>query len=98
MRLVLVEPGTPIPPPRRRSCCCRARRPRSDDLDFLRAAGGWDVDIAAHVRRGGRVLGLCGGFQMLGRTIADPDGIEGPAGRVVDGLGLLESRDAAPRG
>lgn len=58
------------------------------DLAALRAAG-FDVDIAAHRRRGGFVLGLCGGFQMLGRTIDDPDGVEGPAGRV-DGLGLLE--------
>jgi hypothetical protein len=46
------------------------------DLAALRAAG-WDVDLAAHVRRGGRVLGLCGGYQMLGTAIADPDGIEG---------------------
>jgi adenosylcobyric acid synthase len=58
------------------------------DLDALRAAG-WDIDIAAHVRAGGRVLGLCGGYQMLGRRIADPEGIEGPA-RAVDGLGLLD--------
>jgi adenosylcobyric acid synthase len=58
------------------------------DLAFLRAQG-WDIDIAAHVRRGGRVLGLCGGFQMLGRTIADPHGLEGPAG-AVPGLGLLD--------
>jgi adenosylcobyric acid synthase len=58
------------------------------DLGFLRAQG-WDVDIAAHVRRGGRVLGLCGGYQMLGRVVRDPDGIEGPAGEA-DGLGLLD--------
>jgi adenosylcobyric acid synthase len=57
------------------------------DLGFLRAQG-WDVDIAAHVRRGGRVLGICGGYQMLGRTVADPGGIEGEAGTVA-GLGLL---------
>jgi adenosylcobyric acid synthase len=57
------------------------------DLAVLRAEG-WDVDITAHARRGGRVLGLCGGYQMLGRSIADPDGIEGPPG-VVAGLGLL---------
>ena len=49
-----------------------------------------DIDIAAHRRRGGIVLGLCGGYQMLGRSIADPDGIEGPAGRRSHGLGLLE--------
>jgi adenosylcobyric acid synthase len=58
------------------------------DLAALRAAG-FDIDIAAHARRGGFVLGLCGGYQMLGRRIADPDGIEGPAG-VAAGLGLLD--------
>jgi adenosylcobyric acid synthase len=58
------------------------------DLAALRAEG-WDVDIAAHVRRGGYVLGLCGGYQMLGRTVADPHGIEGARG-TVQGLGLLD--------
>ena len=58
------------------------------DLAFLRAQG-WDIDIAAHVRRGGRVLGVCGGFQMLGRRIADPNGVEGPPGEAA-GLGLLD--------
>jgi adenosylcobyric acid synthase len=58
------------------------------DLAALRAAG-FDIDIAAHRRRGGMVLGLCGGYQMLGRTIADPDGIEGPPA-TVDGLGLID--------
>jgi adenosylcobyric acid synthase len=58
------------------------------DLAFLRAQG-WDVDIAAHVRRGGRVLGVCGGYQMLGRMISDPDGVEGVAGSA-PGLGLLD--------
>jgi len=57
------------------------------DLAVLRAAG-FDIDIRAHLRRGGTVLGLCGGYQMLGRTIADPDGLEGPPGSV-PGLGLL---------
>ena len=58
------------------------------DLAALRAEG-WDIDIRAHVRRGGRVLGICGGYQMLGRTISDPDGLEG-APATVEGLGLLE--------
>ena len=58
------------------------------DLAAFREAG-FDIDLKAHVRRGGRVLGLCGGYQMLGRSIADPDGIEGPAGTVA-GLGLLD--------
>jgi adenosylcobyric acid synthase len=57
-------------------------------LHALREAG-FDIDIAAHVRRGGTVIGLCGGYQMLGRSVADPDGIEGPAG-TVPGLGLLD--------
>lgn len=58
------------------------------DLAFLRAQG-WDHDIIAHVRAGGRVLGICGGYQMLGRTIADPNGVDGVAG-AADGLGLLD--------
>jgi adenosylcobyric acid synthase len=58
------------------------------DLAFLRAQG-WDIDLLAHVRRGGRVLGICGGYQMLGRVVRDPEGIEGPAGET-EGLGLLD--------
>jgi adenosylcobyric acid synthase len=58
------------------------------DLTALRDAG-FDIDIVSHRRRGGIVLGLCGGYQMLGRTIADPDGIEGSPGKV-DGLGMLD--------
>jgi adenosylcobyric acid synthase len=57
------------------------------DLAAFRAAG-WERDLAWHVRRGGRVLGLCGGYQMLGRRIVDPRGIEGPGEAA--GLGLLE--------
>jgi adenosylcobyric acid synthase len=58
------------------------------DLASLREFG-WDVDLAAHVRRGGSVLGICGGYQMLGNKVADPHGIEGPPS-TVDGLGLLD--------
>ncbi len=58
------------------------------DLAFVRAQG-WDIDIRAHLRRGGHVLGLCGGYQMLGRTIADPEGVEGAPG-TDPGLGLLD--------
>lgn len=57
------------------------------DLAHFRAQG-WDLDLAAALRRGARVLGLCGGYQMLGRSISDPEGIEGPPG-AVPGLGLL---------
>ncbi|WP_296599534.1 cobyric acid synthase [Phenylobacterium sp.] len=58
------------------------------DLAFLRAQG-WDIDILAHVRRGGRLLGICGGYQMLGRRVSDPSGLEGPPGSA-PGLDLLD--------
>ncbi len=58
------------------------------DLAFFRDQG-WDVDLAGHIRRGGQVLGICGGYQMLGAEIDDPDGIEGHAGRY-PGLGFLD--------
>ena len=58
------------------------------DLNALRQTG-WEIDLKAHVRRGGRVLGLCGGYQMLGQIIHDPYGLEGPSGSVA-GLGLLD--------
>ncbi|MEM7568204.1 MAG: cobyric acid synthase [Pseudomonadota bacterium] len=58
------------------------------ELSFLRAQG-WDHDIIAHARTGGRVLGLCGGYQMLGQAVHDPSGVDGPAGSA-PGLGLLD--------
>jgi adenosylcobyric acid synthase len=58
------------------------------DLAVLRIEG-WDIDILAHRRRGGHVLGLCGGYQMLGRVVRDPLGLEGPPGEA-EGLGLLD--------
>jgi len=58
------------------------------DLKYFRAQG-WDIDLAAHIRRDGHVLGICGGYQMLGREIIDKDGIEGRPGSV-DGLGHLD--------
>jgi len=83
--LVLVSPGTALP------VCDLAILPGSKatiaDLAALRAAG-WDIDLLAHRRRGGRILGLCGGYQMLGRSIADPHGIEGEPGCVA-GLDML---------
>ena len=57
------------------------------DLKFLREQG-WDIDLYAHYRRGGHILGLCGGYQMLGKQIDDPSGLDGPAGST-EGLGLL---------
>jgi adenosylcobyric acid synthase len=58
------------------------------DLDALRAAG-WDAQLARHVRYGGRVLGICGGLQMLGQAVHDPHGIESAPGST-QGLGWLE--------
>jgi adenosylcobyric acid synthase len=58
------------------------------DLQFLRREG-WDIDLLAHRRQGGRILGLCGGYQMLGQSIADPLGVEGRK-QTVPGLGFLE--------
>jgi adenosylcobyric acid synthase len=58
------------------------------DMEFMRSQG-WDIDVLSHVRQGGRVLGICGGYQMLGGAISDPDGIEGSP-RTVRGLGLLD--------
>jgi adenosylcobyric acid synthase len=60
------------------------------DLAWLRE-NGWDRAIERHLRYGGKVLGICGGMQMLGREIDDPDGVEGAAG-CVNGLGLLDLR------
>ncbi|MEG3082247.1 cobyric acid synthase [Sphingomonas sp. PB2P12] len=84
--LVMVPPGTPIPDVD--MIVLAGSKATIADLAFVRAQG-WDIDIRAHHRRGKPVLGLCGGYQMLGRSIADPDGIEGPVGRI-DGLGLLD--------
>jgi adenosylcobyric acid synthase len=79
-------PGRPLPGDADLVLLPGSKATRSDLRAFR--AQGWDVDLLAHVRRGGRVLGLCGGYQMLGRSIADPDGIEGEAGRDT-GLWLL---------
>ena len=86
VRLTMVPPGQPIPASAA-LIIIPGTKATIADLKFLRAQG-WDIDIAAHVRRGGRVLGICGGYQMLGRSIADPDGVEGPP-ETVTGLGLL---------
>jgi len=83
---VFVGPGDAFPP------CDLIVLPGSKstraDLAWLRERG-WDKAILRHVRYGGKVIGICGGFQMLGRAVHDPDGIEGPAGSST-GLGLLD--------
>ena len=88
VRLTMVKPGQPIP---RDADIIILPGTKSTiaDLAFLRRQG-WDVDILSHVRHGGRVLGICGGYQMLGTVVSDPDGVEGPPGESAAGLGLLQ--------
>lgn len=85
--LELLPFGAPIPP-QASLVLIPGSKATIADLAALKACG-WEADLRAHLRRGGTVLGLCGGYQMLGRSVADPDGVEGPAG-VVEGLGLLD--------
>lgn len=85
--LRFVPPGEPLPA-EAKLIILPGSKATIADLAFFRAQG-WEIDLAAHLRRGGHVLGLCGGYQMLGRRIHDPQGIEGPAGSA-DGLGLLD--------
>ena len=85
--LQMIPPGHPLPGDSDLVILPGTKSTRGD-LAYLRAQG-WDIDLLAHARRGGRVLGLCGGYQMLGRSIADPLGLEGPPG-TDPGLGLLD--------
>jgi adenosylcobyric acid synthase len=86
VRLVFVRRGEPLPIGD--LVLLPGSKATIADLSAFRE-NGWDIDLAAHVRRGGRVFGICGGYQMLGRTIDDPQGIEGPPGRA-EGLGLID--------
>ncbi|MEO0036050.1 MAG: hypothetical protein RLZZ501_2073 [Pseudomonadota bacterium] len=85
--VVWVHPGHPIPADTDVVVLPGSKATRTD-LDVLRR-NGWDIDILAHVRHGGRVVGLCAGYQMLGRVVRDPQGIEGAPGET-PGLGLLD--------
>jgi len=85
--LRLITPGTPLPADADLVLLAGSKSTIADLAAFR--AEGWDIDLAAHIRRGGHVMGLCGGYQMLGKTIADPLGIEGDA-ITVDGLGHLD--------
>jgi adenosylcobyric acid synthase len=87
VELAMIPPGRPIPA-EAALIVLPGSKATIADLAAIRREG-WDIDILAHHRRGGAVLGLCGGYQMLGRRIADPDGIEGPPSDVA-GLGLLD--------
>ena len=87
VRLAFVQPGEALPGDADLVILPGSKATLADLQDFRR--NGWDVDLKAHVRRGGKALGICGGFQMMGSAVADPEGIEGPAGRAL-GLGLLD--------
>lgn len=85
--VAMIPPGTPIPA-EAALVVLPGSKATLADMAFLRTEG-WDIDVLAHQRRGGLILGICGGYQMLGHTIADPLGIEGPPGEIA-GLGLLD--------
>jgi adenosylcobyric acid synthase len=85
--LTMIKPGQPIPGDITLVIIPGSKSTRAD-LTFLRTQG-WDIDLSAHARRGGRILGICGGYQMLGHWVRDANGIEGPAGET-PGLGLLD--------
>ena len=85
--LEIIAPGKPLPGDAALVLIPGTKSTIADLAAFR--ANGWDIDLAAHIRRGGHVLGICGGYQMLGRSIADPDGIEGAPARV-EGLGHLD--------
>jgi adenosylcobyric acid synthase len=87
VELVMVRPGQPLPRDATLIILPGSKATISD-LEFLRREG-WDIDLLAHHRQGGKILGICGGYQMLGRTIADPLGMEGRK-QTVPGLGLLD--------
>ena len=86
--VAFVRPGQPIPGDAA-LVILPGTKATIADLATLRATG-WDIDLRAHLRRGGHVLGICGGYQMLGHRISDPEGIEGPSGSA-EGLCLLDA-------
>ncbi len=85
--VVIVEPGEAIPGDADVVLLPGSKATLSD-LAQVRDQG-WDTDILAHRRRGGIIVGLCGGYQILGTSIADPGGIEGELGEA-PGLGMLD--------
>jgi adenosylcobyric acid synthase len=87
VELVFIPPGRPLPVDAA-LILIPGTKSTIADMEFMRSQG-WDIDVLAHVRQGGRVLGVCGGYQMLGGSISDPNGIEGSP-RTVRGLGLLD--------
>jgi adenosylcobyric acid synthase len=87
VEVVFVAPGRPLPEDAGLVVIPGSKSTIADLIDFRR--NGWDRDLAAHRRRGGHVVGICGGYQMLGRVVRDPLGIEGGVAET-EGLGLLD--------
>ena len=85
--LVMVSPGAPLPGDADLVILPGTKATVAALKHFM--AQGWDTDLKGHLRRGGAILGICGGYQMLGRSVADPDGCEGPPGNV-EGLNFLD--------
>lgn len=83
--LQFVGPGQPLPPAD--LIILPGSKSVRSDLQFLRQQG-WDDGVRRHLRYGGKLLGICGGLQMLGEQVADPLGLEGAPG-ISAGLGLL---------
>ncbi|MBN9255118.1 MULTISPECIES: cobyric acid synthase [unclassified Mesorhizobium] len=87
VEVVFVPPGTPLPPDAGLVVIPGSKSTIGDLLKFRE--NGWDRDLAAHRKRGGHIVGICGGYQMLGRMVRDPDGIEGSVTEA-EGLGMLD--------
>ncbi|MBZ9676087.1 cobyric acid synthase [Mesorhizobium sp. ES1-1] len=87
VEVVFVPPGKPLPADAGLVVIPGSKSTIGDLLKFRE--NGWDRDLLAHRKRGGHVVGICGGYQMLGRIVRDPDGIEGSVTEA-DGLGLLD--------
>ncbi|PSJ60021.1 cobyric acid synthase [Kumtagia ephedrae] len=87
VEVAFVPPGQPLPADAGLVVIPGSKSTIGDLIEFRQ--NGWDRDLAQHRRRGGYVVGICGGYQMLGRTVRDPDGIEGSL-REAEGLGLLD--------
>ena len=87
VEVVFVPPGERLPADAGLVVIPGSKSTIGDLIEFRK--NGWDADLAAHRRRGGHVAGICGGYQMLGRLVRDPEGLEGSV-RETEGLGLLD--------
>jgi adenosylcobyric acid synthase len=87
VNLVMVPAGQPLPQDAALVILPGSKSTIADLMAFRK--NGWDVDLAHHIDKGGKVIGICGGYQMLGRMVCDPDGIESNVQKI-DGLGYLD--------